>query len=41
MMWDHLDALGGSEQLRWLVRRALKAREDDFAASRPPMRFPD
>jgi hypothetical protein len=41
MMWDHLDALGGSEQLLWLVRRALKAREDDFAARRPPMRFPD
>lgn len=41
MLWGHLDGLGGSESVLWIVRRGLKAREDDFAARRPPMRFHD
>jgi hypothetical protein len=39
MMWEHLDALGGSEHLLWLVRRALKARDDDFEKHLAPMKF--
>jgi hypothetical protein len=40
-MWEHLDALGGSESVLWIVRRGLKARDDDFENHKPPMRFPD
>jgi hypothetical protein len=40
-MWEHLDALGGSESVLWIVRRGLKARDDDFAARLMPMRFAD
>ncbi len=41
MIWDHLDTLGGSEYLLWIVRRGLKARDDDFENHKMPMRFPD
>lgn len=41
MMWEHLDARGGSESVLWIVRRGLKARDDDFENHKPPMRFPN
>lgn len=40
-IYDHLDMQGGSGSILWVVRRGLKARDDDFAGGRPPMRFPD
>ena len=41
MLYEHLDVRGGSGSLLWFLRRGLKARDDDFAARRPPMRFDD
>jgi hypothetical protein len=41
LMLEHLDALGGAESVLWIVRRGLKAREDDFKNRIPPMRFED
>jgi hypothetical protein len=41
VMWEHLDARGGSEYMLWIVRRGLKARDDDFESHKPPMRFDD
>jgi hypothetical protein len=41
MMWEHLDVLGGSEAVLWIVRRGLKARDDDREDHRPPIRFHD
>jgi hypothetical protein len=40
-IYDHLDIQGGSGSILWVVRRGLKARDDDFSARRPPMRFDD
>jgi AbiU2 len=40
-MYEHLDILGGSESLIWIVRRGLVARDEDIAQHRPFMRFPD
>lgn len=40
-MYDHLDILGGSDAILWIVRRGLAARDDDFKNRRPPMRFSD
>jgi hypothetical protein len=39
--YDHLDILGGSEAIRWIVKRGLKARDEDVEQGRPPMPFPD
>ena len=39
--YDHLDILGGSEAILWIVRRGLKARDEDFEQGRPPVRFAD
>jgi hypothetical protein len=39
MMWEHLDARGGSEAVLWIVRRGLKAIDDDAASRILPMRF--
>jgi hypothetical protein len=36
MLYEHLDVRGGSGSLLWFLRRGLKARDDDFAARRPP-----
>jgi HEPN superfamily AbiU2-like protein len=41
MMWDHLNARGGSEYLLWIVRRGLAARDEDIAQFRPAMKFDD
>lgn len=38
--YDHLDILGGSEAILWIVKRGLKARDEDFEQGRPPTRFP-
>ena len=40
-LYAYLEAPGGSEQILWIVRRGLKAREEDFDERRPPMRFSD
>jgi hypothetical protein len=40
-IYDHLDIQGGAGAILWIVRRALKANDDDFTARRPPMRFTD
>jgi hypothetical protein len=40
-IYDHLDILGGAGAILWIVRRGLTARDDDFTARRPPMRFTD
>src|SRR5688572_30453113 len=32
---------GGAGAILWIVRRGLQARDDDFTARRPPMRFTD
>ena len=40
-LWEHLDTLGGSEYLLWILRRGLKARDEDIEQHRPPMRFQD
>ena len=40
-IYDHLDILGGAGAILWIVRRGLKANDDDFTARRPPMRFTD
>jgi hypothetical protein len=40
-MYDHLDIRGGAGAILWIVRRGLQARDDDFTARRPPMRFTD
>jgi hypothetical protein len=40
-MYEHLDILGGSESLIWIVRRSLAARDEDIEQFRPIMRFPD
>jgi hypothetical protein len=37
-MYEHLDILGGSKSILWIVRRGLKARQADFA-SHKPVRF--
>jgi hypothetical protein len=41
ILYEHLDVHGGADSLLWFLRRGLKARDDDFAARRPPMRFDD
>ena len=40
-IYEHLDIQGGAGAILWIVRRGLRARDDDFTARRPPMRFPD
>jgi hypothetical protein len=40
-MYTHLDILGGSESVIWIVRRGLKARDEDLAQGRLSVRFPD
>jgi hypothetical protein len=40
-LYEYLDILGGSQALIWIVRRGLKARDEDFAAFTAPLRFPD
>jgi len=40
-IYDHLDIRGGAGAILWIVKRGLRARDDDFTARRPPMRFPD
>jgi hypothetical protein len=40
-MYEHLDTLGGSTSLIWIVRRGLKARDEDIEQFRPHMRFQD
>jgi len=40
-IYDHLDIQGGAVAMLWIVRRGLRARDDDFTAHRPPMRFTD
>jgi AbiU2 len=39
--YEHLDILGGSEAILWIVQRALKARDEDIGQGRPLLRFPD
>jgi hypothetical protein len=39
MLYEHLDIRGGSASLLWFLQRGLNARDDDFAARRPPTRF--
>jgi hypothetical protein len=40
-VYDHLDIRGGAGAILWIVKRGLRARDDDFTARRPPMRFTD
>lgn len=40
-LYDHIDIRGGAAAILWIVRRGLQARDDDFVARRPPMRFAD
>jgi hypothetical protein len=40
-IYDHLDIQRGAGAILWIVRRGLRARDDDFTARRPPMRFSD
>jgi hypothetical protein len=40
-IYDHLDIQGGAGAILWIVRRGLRARDDDFTVRRPPMRFTD
>ena len=40
-IYDHLDIQGGASAILWIVRRGLKANDDDFTARRPPMRLTD
>jgi hypothetical protein len=40
-IYDHLDIQGGAGAILWIVRRGLSARDDDFTARRPPIRFTD
>jgi hypothetical protein len=40
-IYDHLDIQGGAGAILWIVRRGLRAKDDDFTARRPPMRFTD
>ncbi len=40
-IYDHVDIQGGAGAILWIVRRGLRAKDDDFIARRPPMRFTD
>lgn len=40
-MYEHLDILGGSEYLLWLVRRGMNAQTEDIESFKPIPRFDD